>query len=212
MSAFDDGFLPSDEPLGETMHADLADVAIVPDDPAELDHVLRVELDLLVSLAWAPPAVTTTVVEAIVGAAAERPRADRLPVGSPLFVSTVHERMWAGIVDLVDAGAPVTPTLLANHLGSGRSDAKLSPVLLELASPSGRAPLPGGADTPHLAVAVVDQWYDRGYRALAARLSSLLSPHAGTAREDYAEHWARLTVHQQAAAARWKAVRDALSS
>jgi hypothetical protein len=207
--------VPTDEPLAETMHADLADVAIVPDDPADLDHNLRTEIDLLVALAWAPQQITDAVVEALVGTLTERAgghATDRIPATSPLFLKATHQLIWEAIVELADIGTPTTPTLIAAHLTSAVRSDGLTRALVELASPTGRPPGGGGHDAPYLAAAVIDQWYERGYRAMAARLSTVVAPRSGTRREEYAQHWADLTIHQQAAAARWTSIHTALAA
>ncbi|WP_062391645.1 hypothetical protein [Gordonia phthalatica] len=193
-----------DEHVGETSIA-----PGTPSSPDDIDDAIRLELEFLTSLIWAPDAMTTATVTAIVGAPADRPRSDdHLPVASGLFLRPIHDTLFTAITARVDDGLPVTPTLLSEGIDDPRARTALRGVILEIAAPSGPGPLPGGADVPHLAAALIDRWYRRGYAGLLARMG-LVAEESATA--DLAEHWAAMTAHQQRAHRRWAAIRTRLA-
>ncbi|MGB6245182.1 hypothetical protein [Gordonia sp. (in: high G+C Gram-positive bacteria)] len=198
-----------EQPLLETVHEGAGPLVGIPTDLADVDAQIHAELDFLTSLIWSP--TTEAAVHAIVGD--HRLRADthgnpvdRIPLTHPLFLSPSHAAIFRAVTELVDEGTPVTPQILSARLGA--ADRALRPVLLEVAAPSGHGPLPGGADVPHLARALIDAYYRRGYIALVARMQHAIDE-ADT--DDLAAHWATLTEHQQAAERRRFAVTDALA-
>ena len=69
-------------------------------------------------------------------------------------------------------------------------------------------PVADSADLPHLAAALIDGWYRRGYRALLARMTQVTAERPTV---ELAGHWTALTGHQQTAETRWLAIRDTLS-
>lgn len=162
-----------------------------------VDDTIRLELEFLTSLIWAPDAVTAAAVTALVGTAAERSAcADVLPLETALFLRPAHALVFAAVVARVDDALPVTPTLLAEGLSDPKARSSARDVLLEIGAPSGQGPLPGGADVPYLASAVVDHWYRRGYLALVSTMA-LACEESPTG--ELADRWASLTVHQQRA-------------
>jgi hypothetical protein len=179
------------------------------DTSADLDDTIRLELEFLTSLVWAPAAVSLAAVHAMVGGPDDRDPSSRdvLPVSTELFLRQVHTAVFAAVVARTDAGLPVTPTLLTESIADPKEKASLRSVLLDIAAPSGAGPLPGGADVAHLAVALIDHWYRRGYPTLLARMS-LACEESPTA--DLAGFWRALTDHQQIAEARWLSVRQRL--
>jgi len=200
---------------GDRHHDHDHDHDIVPGLPLssdDVDDTVRLELEFLTSLIWAPDAMTTAAVHAVVGTANDRSDAsDRhLPLGTLLFLRPAHGALFATIVARVDAELPVTPTLVIEGLGDPQARAALREVMLDVAAPGSRGPgpLPGGADVPHLATALLDRWYRRGYLGLIARMS-LHGEDAAT--DALAGHWAALTEHQQRAERRWSSVRTLLA-
>ncbi|MCF8569389.1 hypothetical protein L5G32_03800 [Gordonia sp. HY002] len=159
-----------------------------------VDDTIRLELEFLTALIWAPDPVTAAAVHAMIGT--ERSDGTGLPVDAALFLRPAHARVFANVVARVGDGAPVTPTLLAEGLTDPKARAGLREVLLEIGAPTGQGPLPGGADVPHLAIAVIDHWYRRGYTALLSRMA-LACEESPT--DDLADRWAELTIHQQTA-------------
>ncbi|QRY63674.1 hypothetical protein JVX90_05515 [Gordonia sp. PDNC005] len=180
------------------------------DTSADLDDTIRLELEFLTSLVWAPATVAVAAVHAMIGRPEERdpPSRDLLPVDTVLFLRPVHTAVFAAVVARTDAGLPVTPTLLTEGIADPKERAGLRSVLLDIAAPSGAGPLPGGADVALLAVALTDHWYRRGYLSLLARMS-LACEESATA--DLAGFWRGLTDHQQIAEARWLSVRQRLT-
>ena len=167
-----------------------------------VDDTIRLELEFLTALTWAPDPVTAAAVHAMVGTGF--PDDTRLPLDTALFLRPAHALVFAAIVARVDDGAPVTPTLLAESLTDPKARAGLRDVLLEIGAPTGQGPLPGGADVPHLAIAVVEHWYRRGYTALVSRMA-LACEESPT--DELADRWAELTGHQQIAHRRRSDVR-----
>ncbi|WOC11045.1 hypothetical protein [Gordonia sp. MP11Mi] len=180
-----------------------------------VDDTIALELEFLTSLIWAPDSVTVIAVHALVGTAIERAlgpdqvaRADVLPLDTTLFIRRDHALVFAAVVARVDGALPVTPTLLAESLSDPKARASVRNVLLEIGAPTGQGPLPGGADVPHLAIAVVDHWYRRGYIALVSKMA-LACEESPT--DDLADRWADLTAHQQRAHRRRSEVRRRLA-
>lgn len=183
-----------------------------PSSPDDIEDTIRLELEFLTALIWAPDTMTTATVAAMVGPAAGRDSApEHLPSSTGLFLRPIHEAVFSAIVARVDDGLPVTPTLLTEGIAEPRTRAALRDVMLEIASPGSRGPtpLPGGTDVPYLAAALLDRWYRRGFTGLVSRMG-LIAEEAATA--DLAGHWAGLTAHQQRAERRWSAVRARLAT
>ncbi|MDR2280651.1 MAG: hypothetical protein LBE07_07330 [Gordonia sp. (in: high G+C Gram-positive bacteria)] len=180
------------------------------DTSADLDDTIRLELEFLTSLVWAPAPVAVAAVHAMIGRPEERSPSSRevLPTDTVLFLRPVHDAVFAAVVARTDAGLPVTPTLLTEGIADPKERASLRTVLLEIAAPPGAGPLPGGADVAHLAAALIDHWYRRGYPTLLARMS-LACEESPTA--DLAGFWRGLTDHQLVAEARWLSVRQRLT-
>ncbi|MFC3244896.1 hypothetical protein ACFOJ6_24700 [Gordonia humi] len=122
------------------------------------------------------------------------------------FLYAPHTTVFTTVIELVDEGSPVTPAILAARIGM--TDRRLRPTLLAIAAPTGHGPLPGGADVPYLARAIVDAYYRRGYTALLSTMQHALAE-ADT--DDLAGHWRTLTNHQQDAERRRLAIADALA-
>lgn len=163
----------ADEPLADTAHDDLGAIAGYPATDDAYTQRRKLETDLLIALAWAPADMVTTIVHALVGDLPHRVAAgsfpdDRIPTSHPLFLDAGTRAVFDTITAFVDTGKPVTPaTLRAAH-----TDRRAAAVLLEIASPSGRPPLPGSPEAPHLAIELVEHWYRAGYLAFTAHLAA----------------------------------------
>ncbi|MGC4934451.1 hypothetical protein ACLQ3C_12290 [Gordonia sp. DT30] len=195
-------------------HGDLEGIAVFGDDLTEINDTLILEFELLAALVWAPDDLTRDVITGLVGDAATRSEANgqpdtAIPLSHTLFLSTGHAILFHTLVAMVDEGMPITPTLLLARLRDTGHQREVAAILPELAAPRGVKPIPGGSDTPHLAAAVADAWYRRGYTALLARMT-----HATTTEPTatLAGHWAALTDHAITAERRWLSVRDTLAS
>ncbi|UZF59375.1 hypothetical protein LH935_28310 (plasmid) [Gordonia polyisoprenivorans] len=209
---------PLSADVGEAMtatdpHSDLEGIAVFGEDLGEITETLTLEFELLTALVWAPDPVTRDVVTALVGDAVTRDRTHgrpdtAIPLSHTLFLSTGHTILFTTIVAMIDEGMPVTPTLLLARLRDTGHHRTVAALLPDLAAPRGHTPLPGGIDTPHLAAALVDAWYRRGYTALLARMT-----HATTTEptDTLAGHWSTLTTHAAAAERRWLTIRDTLA-
>ena len=200
----------TDHPELETVasHDDVALFGI----PVEIDDIgetLTVERELLTALVWAPATLTVDVVQALVGDAASRDSGAAIPLSAALFYSPDHTELFRRLVASVDA-APLTPLALGAHAAQATSP-RFRNLLMEIASPNadGPWPLPSDADLPALAVAVVDQWHRRGYRALLDRMTTVLIEEPSSA---LGAHWEALTVHQRTAEDRRAAVVHTLSA
>ncbi|WP_240498157.1 hypothetical protein [Williamsia sp. 1135] len=123
------------------------------------------------------------------------------------FWSGMHREIFLAICAVLDGGAPPNPTLVQAHLFETGRLQKVEGHLLAIISPS-RGPMVGGADLPHLAAKVVDQWYRRGYAGLLARMSQIRE---SVSVEELAGHWENLTGHQQRAEELWLTKRDQLA-
>ncbi|PZT97263.1 MAG: hypothetical protein DI630_21955 [Gordonia sp. (in: high G+C Gram-positive bacteria)] len=178
---------------------------------AEVDNTLALELDMLTALLWAPPARARQVVDALIGSRADRDAGATttvLPVGSVVFLSAVHQDVFNTAVALLDEGSPATPVLVNARFADRGLTTRTRSVMLEIASPRHGRPVADSADLPHLAAALVDGWYRRGYRALLARMTQVTAERPTA---ELAGHWTALTAHQQAAETRWLAIRDTLA-
>ena len=192
-----------DEHIGETSIA-----PGTPASPDDIDDAIRLELEFLTALIWAPAPMTTATIGVLTGTPAERQRSDdHLPAATGLFLRPIHETLFATIVTRVDQGLPVTPTLISEGIDDPRDRHALRTLMLEIATPSGPVPPPGGTAVPHLAVALIDRWYRRGYAGLLSRMG-LAVEESPTA--DLADHWSSLTTHQQRAHHRWSVIRERL--
>ena len=202
------------EPLPEletvTAANDLTLTGTIGDDTAEVDNTLALELDMLTALLWAPPARARHVVEALIGSRADRDAGTTtvLPAGSVVFLSAVHQDVFDTVVALLDEGSPATPVLVNARFADRGLTTRTRSVMLEIASPRHGRPVADSADLPHLAAALIDGWYRRGYRALLARMTQVTAERPTT---ELAGHWTALTAHQQAAETRWLAIRDTLA-
>ncbi|MFT4397865.1 hypothetical protein ACLTEW_23315 [Gordonia lacunae] len=203
------------EPLPEletvTAGDDLTLTGALSDDLSELDDTLALELDMLTALLWAPPALANAVVNALVGTRDDRDTGTAttvVPAGTALFCRSVHQDVFDTVVALLDEGSPATPVLVNARFADRGLTTRTRSVMLEIASPRHGRPVADSADLPHLAAALIDGWYRRGYRALLARMT-----HVTTERPtaELAGHWTALTAHQQAAETRWLAIRDTLA-
>ncbi|MCZ4537753.1 hypothetical protein O4159_20325 [Gordonia terrae] len=203
------------EPLPEletvTAGDDLTLTGTIGDDTAEVDNTLALELDMLTALLWAAPARARHVVEALIGSRADRDAGTTttvLPAGSVVFLSAVHQEVFDTAVTLLDEGSPATPVLVNARFADRGLTTRTRSVMLEIASPRHGRPVADSADLPHLAAALVDGWYRRGYRALLARMTQVTTERPTA---ELAGHWTALTAHQQAAETRWLATRDTLA-
>ncbi|QHN28920.1 hypothetical protein GII33_22775 (plasmid) [Gordonia pseudamarae] len=196
-------------PPAEPDHTDVTTIGVV-GDSADLAAAQILEREFLTALVWTDQDTAAGVVAALVGKRDQRDPADTdvIPLASALFLTSAHEVVFAAIVDLIDHGTPATVTLLQSHILTSDTAARVDVrrLLLDMASPPGRTPLP--AELPHLGIALVDAWYRRGYIALVGRMSTVIASAAAT---DLAAHWAALTGHQQLAEQRRLHVIDRLT-
>lgn len=129
------------------------------------------EREFLTALLWAPAPVSEAVAYAILGSPAQRATtdlpADLLPAPDPLFVNPIHRVIFTAIVAMIDEGQPVSPALVLARLDAAapsRRHRQLSrSLLLELTAPAGYSHPHHGHILPHLAAALVESWYRRGY-------------------------------------------------
>lgn len=199
-------------PPPEPAHTDVTTIGVV-GDSADLTTAQILEREFLTALVWADQATVANVVAALVGTRDQRTPsgAEVIPLSSALFLTSAHEMVFAAIVELIDHGTPATVTLLQGlqgHILTSDTAARVDVrrLLLDMASPPGRTPLP--AELPHLGIALVDAWYRRGYIALVGRMSTVT---ASAPAADLADHWAALTGHQQLAEQRRLHVIDRLT-
>ncbi|MDF3285011.1 hypothetical protein [Gordonia sp. N1V] len=138
-------------------------------------HTILAEREFLTALLWAPPAITTAVLHAIIGTPSERtnrqPPVDVLPDPAALLLDPTHQTVLAAITTMVDEGQPVTPALILARLDttvtSRRHRHLHRALLLEVTAPAGYSHPHHGAVLPHLATTLVESWYRRGYARLA---------------------------------------------
>ena len=155
-----------------------------------------VEAAFLTALMWAPADMARHVRQIL--AVTER--------WDP-FWDHAHRQIFEAICVVLDSGAPPNPALVQAQLfETGRLPA-VAAQLLAITSPT-RGPVVGGADLPHLAAKVMDQWYRRGYAGLLARMAQVRET---VSVEELAGHWANLTGHQQRAEELWLTKRDQLA-
>ncbi|UOG23750.1 hypothetical protein MTX80_23415 (plasmid) [Gordonia amicalis] len=179
-------------------------------DADTLDDTLALELDMLTALVWAPPARGRAVVEALIGTRADRDAGNAtyvLPLNSVLFLHRSHQIIWETVVALHDEGVPVQPRLVVARLTDQGHATRTRSAMIEIISPRHGSPVADSADLPHLAAALIDSWYRRGYTALLARMQQVTEERPTA---ELAGHWVALTGHQQTAETRWLAIRDAL--
>ncbi|WP_237342155.1 DnaB-like helicase N-terminal domain-containing protein [Williamsia soli] len=155
-----------------------------------------VEAALLTALMWAPADMAREV----------RHIMDTGDRWDP-FWKGAHREIFLAICAVLDGGAPPNPTLVQAQLFETGRLQRVEAELLAIISPS-RGPTVGGADLPHLAAKVVDQWYRRGYAGLLARMSQIRE---SVSVEELAGHWENLTGHQQRAEELWLTKRDKLA-
>ncbi|MDS1116377.1 hypothetical protein RD149_21775 [Gordonia westfalica] len=180
-------------------------------DTDTLDDTLALELDMLTALIWAPPARGRAVVEALIGTRTVRDAGTTthvLPTSSVLFLHCTHQIIWETVVALHDEGVPVQPQLVLARLTDQGHATRTRGAMIEIASPRHGRPVADSADLPHLAAALIDAWYRRGYTALLTRMQQVTQDRPTA---ELAGHWTALTTHQQAAETRWLAIRDALA-
>lgn len=193
-----------------TSHDDVAGLG-VPVDIDEIEATITVEREALTALIWAPADLTTAVVHALVGDPATRDGPQVIASSAPLFYLPDHGAVFARIIESVDDGAPLAAGDLASAFAVAETTAGFRNLLMELASPNpaGPWPLPTEADLPRLALAVVDQWHRRGYRALLDRMGTVLVTERS---DDLGPHWEALSRHQRTAEKTRDAVRAALAA
>lgn len=185
------------------------------DADLEVDATERLELRFLNSLIWAPTPLAAQVIAALIGTPEQRdhhthaaPPDAYLPTTAPLLWQPTCQLVFATIVELIDEGSPLCPELVDARLASRGQRRRALNVLLTTISPRDHTALPGSHDLPHLAAALVDAWYRRGFRTLAVRAAQL----ADTVDVDeLAGHLHELTTHQQRAEQRRLTIRDTLA-
>ena len=123
-------------------------------------------------------------------------------------IEKAHPDVFDTVVALLDEGSPATPVLVNARFADRGLTTRTRSVMLEIASPRHGRPVADSADLPHLAAALIDGWYRRGYRALLARMTQVTAERPTV---ELAGHWTALTGHQQTAETRWLAIRDTLA-
>lgn len=200
--------------------------AAAPDDPTlygaldtadpdlELAVAEQLEMRFLTALIWAPTELATKVVTALIGSTTTRDNPDPttttvIPTTAHLLYQPTTQGLFAAVVDLLDEAVPLSPELIYARLASrGRVGEHTRNALLTVISPPGSTTLPGSPELPHLAAALIDTWYRRGYRALTRRMAQI----AETAHiDELAGHHTTLTDHQHRAEARRLTIRDNLA-
>ncbi|MCD2147403.1 hypothetical protein LQ419_19510 [Gordonia paraffinivorans] len=112
-------------------------------DPDTLDDAMRLEVDMLTALVWAPPQLARSVVEAIIGTHTDRQAGTTttvLPAGSVLFWRDAHQDVWDTVVTLLDEASPATPVLVNARLADRGLTTRTRGIMLEIASPPTRPP------------------------------------------------------------------------
>lgn len=155
-----------------------------------------VEAAFLTALMWAPASMAREVRQILAITARWDP-----------FWSGAHREIFLAICAVLDSGAPPNPALVQAQLFEAGRLQRVEAELLSIIAPA-RGPMVGGADLPHLAAKVVDQWYRRGYAGLLARMSQIRET---VSVEELAGHWENLTRHQQRAEELWLTKRDNLA-
>lgn len=188
-------------PVVDELHDEQVSVTEFPGDMgADLDNettiTTTVEAAFLTALMWAPADMARHVREIL--AATER--------WNP-FWSPGHRTIFDAVATVLGGGAPPNPALVQAHLFEHGQLARVERDLLAIISPT-HTPMVGGADLPHLAAKVVDQWYRRGYRGFVTRMTQVVDT-AGV--EDLDGQWDVLTGHQQRAEELWLTKRDQLA-
>ncbi|MYR08973.1 hypothetical protein GTV32_22840 [Gordonia sp. SID5947] len=180
-------------------------------DPADdIEAALELELTFLAALLFAPAAIARQVITAVIGTRDESaPDLTVLPVDTTLFLGPANRLIFDAAVTLIDEGTPATPQLVQARLTDQNLHRHTKNAMLDIISPATpRATVVGGADLPHLAAALVDAWYRRGYRALVTRMHQMIATRPV---DELGGHWTALTAHQQTAERRRLTVRDNLA-
>ncbi|MFW0797619.1 hypothetical protein AAFP30_27705 [Gordonia sp. CPCC 205515] len=180
------------------------------DATEDIDAALDLELAFLAALLYAPPAISHAVITALIGTRTEPGNNPTvLPADTTLFLGPATRRIFETAVALIDEGTPATPQLVQARLTDNGAHRQTKGALLDIVAPATPRPsVAGGADLPHLAAALVDAWYRRGYLALVTRMHQITTSRPV---DELAGHWAALTTHQQTAERRRLAVRDTLA-
>ncbi|MCZ4553662.1 DnaB-like helicase N-terminal domain-containing protein [Gordonia rubripertincta] len=156
----------------------------------------NVEAAFLTALMWAPADMARQIRQILA-------TSDRWDP----FWSKAHREIFDAVCAVLDSGAPPNPTLVHAHLFETGRLRRVEQHLLSIISPT-QGPMVGGADLPHLAAKVVDQWYRRGYAGLLTRMAQIRDT---VSVEELAGHWENLTSHQQRAEELWLGIRDQLA-
>lgn len=179
-------------------------------ETGEVDAAIDLESTFLAALLFAPAGIAHAVIHAIIGTrTTPTPDPDVLTANTTLFLSPANRLVFDAAVALIDEGTPATPQLVHARLTDQGLHRHTKTAMLDIISPAiPRATVAGGADLPHLAAALVDAWYRRGYHALIARMQQMTATRPV---DELGGHWAALTHHQQSAERRRLAVRDHLA-
>lgn len=192
MSTPDDRPPPQPDLETVTAHDDVGEFG-VPVDIDEIGATITLEREFLTSLVWAPQAIATTVVRALIGP-------DRLAADAPLFFLPHHGTVFRRLADAVADGTWVSAAELVTAFDLTEHDARFPHLLMEIASPNPAHPwpLPTETDLPSLARSLADQWLRRGYQALLSRMHTVLREERTSTLD---QHWIALSRHQRAAQA-----------
>ena len=166
------------------------------DPDAEIDVATDLEQELLSALMWAPSTIARDVVAQL---------------DPKHFWVPQHARIFAAIAAVATNAAPSPALVNAQLLSAGGqgefSTRSAQKTMLALVAPTHR-PVAVSTQLPHLAIAVIDGWYRRGYTAL---LTAMNQRRQEAPIEELAEHWAQLTGYQQRAESDWLNRRQALT-
>lgn len=185
----------------DELHDEQVSVAEFPSDMgADLDSETLVTTSVgaafLTAMMWAPADMARQVRDIL--AATER--------WNP-FWSPAHRTIFDAVAAVLDGGAPPNPALVQAHLFEHGQLARVERELLAIIAPT-HTPMVGGADLPHLAAKVIDQWYRRGYRGFITRMTQVVDT-AGV--EDLDGQWDVLNEHKRRAVSMWLTKRDQLA-
>lgn len=190
MSTPDDRPPPQPDLETVTAHDDVGEFG-VPVDIDEIGATITLEREFLTALVWAPQAIATSVVRALIGP-------DRLAADAPLFFLPHHGTVFHRLADAVADGTWVSAAELVTAFDLTEHDARFPHLLMEIASPNPAHPwpLPTETDLPSLARSLADQWLRRGYQALLSRMHTVLREERTSTLD---QHWIALSRHQRAA-------------
>lgn len=163
-------------------HTDPTQFGALSDDPDnDLDVAAHLERGFLATLIWSPQQEASSVINCLANI-------DH----SALFWQPAHDRIYRTIAELHLDGTPATIRTLGAMLAT---DPSTRHAMLDIAAPTGGIN-PSWPELRHLATALVDAWYRRGYFAMLTRMRQICTELTA---DQYAHWWTNLTSYQIAA-------------